>query len=65
MSTLRNRAAVTGVGETPYTRGTDKSALRLTLEDLGSCAKGEGGPFVEDGRIGLGGVLPTNIPMAG
>jgi len=32
MSTLRNRAAVTGVGETPYTRGTDKSALRLTLE---------------------------------
>jgi acetyl-CoA acetyltransferase len=32
MSTLRNRASVTGVGETPYTRGTDKSALRLTLE---------------------------------
>ncbi|MDE0828702.1 MAG: thiolase family protein [Vicinamibacterales bacterium] len=32
MSTLRNRTAVTGVGETPYTRGTDKSALRLTLE---------------------------------
>ena len=30
------------------------------LEDLGFCAKGEGGPFVEDGRIGLGGVLPTN-----
>lgn len=32
MSTLRDAAAVTGVGETPYTRGTDKSALRLTLE---------------------------------
>ena len=30
------------------------------LEDLGFCAKGEGGPFVEEGRIGLGGVLPTN-----
>jgi acetyl-CoA acetyltransferase len=30
------------------------------LEDLGFCAKGEGGPFVEGGRIGLGGVLPTN-----
>ena len=30
------------------------------LEDLGFCAKGEGGPFIEDGRIGLGGELPTN-----
>ena len=30
------------------------------LEDLGFCEKGEGGPFVEDGRIGLGGALPTN-----
>ena len=30
------------------------------LEDLGFCAKGEGGKFVEDGRLGLGGALPTN-----
>lgn len=30
------------------------------LEDLGFCAKGEGGPFVEDGRLRLGGALPTN-----
>jgi len=30
------------------------------LEDLGFCAKGEGGPFVEGGRIGLGGALPVN-----
>ena len=30
------------------------------LEDLGFCAKGEGGQFVEHGRIGLGGTLPIN-----
>ena len=32
----------------------------MTLEDLGFCAKGEGGPFVADGRLRLGGELPTN-----
>ncbi len=31
-----------------------------TLEDYGFCAKGEGGPFVEDGKLGPGGALPTN-----
>ena len=31
-----------------------------TLEDLGFCAKGDGGPFVADGRLRLGGALPTN-----
>lgn len=30
----------------------------VELEDLGFCKKGEGGAFVEDGRIGLGGELP-------
>lgn len=30
------------------------------LEDFGFCAKGEGGPFCEDGRIGLSGELPVN-----
>lgn len=32
----------------------------VTLEDLGFCAKGEGGPFVGDGKLRLGGALPTN-----
>ena len=32
----------------------------ILLEDLGFCAKGEGGPFVEGGRIRLGGELPIN-----
>lgn len=31
----------------------------VELEDLGFCAKGEGGAFVEGGRIGLGGALPV------
>lgn len=36
----------------------------LFLEDLGFCAKGEGGPFVSGGRIAPGGALPVN-PMGG
>jgi acetyl-CoA acetyltransferase len=32
----------------------------VTLEDYGFCAKGEGGGFVEGGRIELGGALPVN-----
>ena len=32
----------------------------VTLEDYGFCAKGEGGAFVADGRLGPGGVLPCN-----
>jgi len=30
------------------------------LEETGFCARGEGGAFVENGRIELGGVLPVN-----
>ena len=30
----------------------------LTLEGLGFCPKGEGGAFVEDGRLRVGGALP-------
>jgi acetyl-CoA acetyltransferase len=32
----------------------------VTLEDYGFCKKGEGGPYVADGKLGPGGALPTN-----
>lgn len=37
----------------------------LLLEDLGFCKKGEGGAFVQDGRIALGGKLPINTDGGG
>ena len=37
----------------------------LTLEDLGFCAKGEGGRFVEGGRLRWDGPLPTNTDGGG
>jgi acetyl-CoA acetyltransferase len=35
-------------------------AVMMTLEDYGFCKKGEGGRFVEGGRVALGGELPIN-----
>jgi acetyl-CoA acetyltransferase len=37
----------------------------LTLEGLGFCKKGEGGPFVEGGTLRVGGSLPTNTDGGG
>ena len=37
----------------------------LALEDLGFCAKGEGGAFVADGALGPGGSLATNTSGGG
>lgn len=37
----------------------------LALEDLGFCPKGEGGPFVADGRLGPGGSLPAQTSGGG
>lgn len=41
------------------------SMLLLTLEALGFCGRGEGGPFVEEGRLRVGGDLPTNTDGGG
>jgi len=35
-------------------------AVLMTLEDYGFCDKGQGGRYVQDGRIELGGELPVN-----
>ena len=37
----------------------------LLLEDLGFCEKGDGGAFVQEGRIALGGQLPINTDGGG
>jgi acetyl-CoA acetyltransferase len=37
----------------------------LSLEALGFCKKGEGGPFVADGKLRVGGALPTNTDGGG
>jgi acetyl-CoA acetyltransferase len=37
----------------------------LHIEDLGFCAKGEGGAFVEDGKLGPGGSFPMNTNGGG
>jgi acetyl-CoA acetyltransferase len=37
----------------------------LHLEDLGFCAKGEGGPFAAEGKLGPGGSLPMNTNGGG
>lgn len=39
--------------------------LMVSLEDLGFCPKGEGGRFVENGRLRIGGELPTNTDGGG
>ena len=41
------------------------SMVLLSLEALGFCGRGEGGPFVQDGRLRVGGALPTNTDGGG
>ena len=41
------------------------STVLITLEDLGFCAKGEGGSFISSGALRPGGALPTNTDGGG
>ncbi|BBX16165.1 thiolase [Mycolicibacterium duvalii] len=41
------------------------ATVLLTLEDLGFCAKGEGGKFIQSGALRPGGALPTNTDGGG
>jgi acetyl-CoA acetyltransferase len=41
------------------------SMVVMTLEALGFCGRGDGGPFVEDGKLRIGGALPTNTDGGG
>jgi len=41
------------------------STVLLTVEDLGFCAKGDGGAFIESGALRPGGTLPTNTDGGG
>ncbi|KHO21224.1 acetyl-CoA acetyltransferase [Mycolicibacterium setense] len=41
------------------------ATVLLTVEDLGFCAKGDGGKFIESGVLRPGGALPTNTDGGG
>ncbi|KUI00432.1 acetyl-CoA acetyltransferase [Mycolicibacterium acapulense] len=41
------------------------STVLLTVEDLGFCAKGEGGPYIGSGALRPDGALPTNTDGGG
>ncbi len=64
-------AAVAEAGVTPadidYASIYDSFTITvlITLEDLGFCAKGEGGRFVSDGALQAGGKLPFNTDGGG
>jgi acetyl-CoA acetyltransferase len=41
------------------------ASLLILLEDLGFCAKGDGGPFVADGNVAPGGTVALNTNGGG
>ena len=65
----RRAYAMAGVGpadmDTVHVYDAFTISALIQLEDLGFCEKGEGGAFVEDGRIAPGGELPVNTNGGG
>jgi len=61
------RQAGLGPGDVDVVQVYDAFTINtiLFLEDLGFCAKGEGGAFVSGGRIAPGGALPVNTNGGG
>lgn len=64
---LALRRAGSGAGQMNLLQLYDAFTINpiLFLEDLGFCAKGEGGSFVAGGRIAPGGALPVNTNGGG
>jgi acetyl-CoA acetyltransferase len=64
-----NAFAMAGIGpaDVDVLMGYDSFTITalLHLEDLGFCAKGEGGPFVMDNKTAPGGSLPMNTNGGG
>jgi acetyl-CoA acetyltransferase len=56
-----------GPGDVDVLMGYDSFTITalLHLEDLGFCAKGEGGPYAADGHLGPGGTLAMNTNGGG
>ena len=57
-STLLEHSGMT-LSANEIRRNNFTSAVIMHLEDLGFCGRGEGGPFVENGRLAPGGALPA------
>ena len=49
----------------PEPHEVETRVVATALEGLGFCKKGEGGPFVEDDKLRVGGALPTNTDGGG
>jgi acetyl-CoA acetyltransferase len=67
--TSRNALAMAGRSlsdvDTAHVYDAFTATLLMLIEDIGFCAKGEGGPFVADGNIAPGGSLALNTNGAG